>query len=332
MRAQIREEAARRNAFGNIRPLITTVHQGHRFIAVGSRLYFDKRWRTFTDFLLFYVQDVMGRDWFQAEAAKPEPDRHPLIEWQCHITEISKTLPREPDGLISAEPDGIMSAYLLLAYDLYVLRDHGKLQDEVVRRLRHRDQFQGARYELFVAATFIRAGLEFAYEDETDGSRKHPEFVARHSSGLTMAVEAKARQRMRKHPFDLAEIRPPVKDLLASAVAKQPAHSLVVFVEVNLPPEHAKRPPSWIPHVNHVVQEMAAERGGTSPFGAVFFTNRPHLYGQPDEPDPSKHFYAVWPDGSAVKEEIIDILGTAATQYGNVPSKFPNDFGATSSD
>jgi hypothetical protein len=31
----MREEFERRT-FGNVRPLITTTHQGHRFIAVGS--------------------------------------------------------------------------------------------------------------------------------------------------------------------------------------------------------------------------------------------------------------------------------------------------------
>jgi len=30
-----REEFERRRTFGNVRPLITTTHQGHRFIAVG---------------------------------------------------------------------------------------------------------------------------------------------------------------------------------------------------------------------------------------------------------------------------------------------------------
>ena len=309
-----------------VRPLITTMHQGYRFIAVGSRLYYGKTWQTFVDFLLFYARDVMGRDWWQAEVAKPATERHPILGWYDHIAEISKTLPREPDGLIGAEPDGMMSAYLLLAYDLYVLRDNGKLQDAVVERLRHRDQFQGARYELFVAATCVRAGLQMEFDDETDGSKKHPEFVATDSAtGKQFAVEAKARQRMRKQPFDLAEIRPPIRDLLLNAIGKTTTLPLVVFVEVNLPPEDTELP-TWVPHVKQVADDIASERG-SSPFGAVFFTNRPHLYALPMQPDPSKHFYALWPDGSPVGEDLIDRLGTAAMQYGNVPSKFPDEFG-----
>jgi hypothetical protein len=252
----------------------------------------------------------------------------PLLTWHDHIVGLSNILPREPDGLIAAEPDGLMSAYLLLAYDLYVLRDNGKLQDEVVQRLRHRDQFHGARYELFVAATFIRAGLQFNYDDETDGSKKHPECVATDpASGLSMAVEAKARQRMRKGPFDLVEIRPSVRDLLLNAAGKESAHPLVVFLEVNLPPDGAN-PPGWVPHVDQVVKDIAADRVA-NPFGAVIFTNRPHLDGLPAQPDPSKQFAVILPTGSPITLELTQTLIKAVTQYGNAPGTFPDEFGSS---
>lgn len=328
LRDQVRQDSVRRRTYGNVRPLITTEHQGYRFIAVGSRLYYGKTWRTFVDFLFFYARDVMGREWWETEAAKPATEQHPILAWYRHIVELSKTLPEEPDGLIGATPDGLMSAYLLLSYDLYVLRDNGKLQEAVVQRLRNRDQFQGARYELFVAATFVRAELEMEFDDETDASKRHPEFVATDpTTGDKFAVEAKARQRMRKQPFDVAEIRPPIRDLLLNAIGKSTTVPLIVFVEVNLPPEDVELP-TWVPHVKQVADDIAAERGA-SPFGAVFFSNRPHLYGSPAQPDPSKHFYALWPDGSPVGDNLVERLGTATTQYGNVPSKFPDDFGAT---
>ena len=58
----VREEFERLRRFGNVRPLITTTQNGYRCIAVGSRVYFHQEWRTFTDFLLFYVRDVMDID------------------------------------------------------------------------------------------------------------------------------------------------------------------------------------------------------------------------------------------------------------------------------
>lgn len=321
------QEAERRRRFGNVRPLITTIHQGHRFIAVGSRLYYNKSWRTFTDFLLFYVRDVMGNDWWIAEQAKKGYERHPILQWHDRWVAASKTARREEGGIVSGIPDGLMTALMLLAYDLYVLRDHAKLQQEVVQRLRIRDQFLGARYELFVAATFVRAGFDFAYEDESDTKKKHAEFIATHKeNGLVVAVEAKARQRVVKTPFDVASLRPGVKQLLVSAAEKKPAYPLIVFLELGLPPEPVHQPPSWVPHVNAVVLDIGQDNQGQSPFGAVLFTNRPHVYGQPDEPDPSKDYYAVWEANSPVPEAIIDALGEAATQYGNVPNQFPDDF------
>ena len=321
------EEAGRRRRFGDIRSLITTTHQGYRFIAVGSRLYYNKNWRTFTDFLLFYIRDVMGNDWWTAEQANKGYERHPILKWHDRWVEASKTARREEGGIVSGIPDGLMSALMLLAYDLYVIRDHAKLQDEVVQRLRIRDQFQGARYELFVAATFVRAGFDFAYEDESDTKKKHAEFIATHkSSGLVVAVEAKARQRVVRAPFDITSIRPGVKQLLVSAAEKRPAQPLIVFLELSLPPEPADQPPSWVPEVDAVVVDIAQDNQGRSPFGAVLFTNRPHIYGQLDQPDPAKHYYAVWATSSPVPQAIIDALGEAAAQYGNVPSKFPDDF------
>ena len=84
----------------------------------------------------------------------------------------------------------------MLAYDLYVLRDKQVLQDDIIRRLKILDQFQGARHELFAAVSCIRAGYSIKYEDEKDGTRKHTEFIATHKkTGQKIAVEAKSKHR-----------------------------------------------------------------------------------------------------------------------------------------
>lgn len=327
MRKVVEAEQERQRKYGKIRPIISASFQGHRFVAVGSRLYYDQKWQNFTDFLIFYVKDVMGKEWWAAEAAKSPNERHPIVKWHDHLVELQRDQQPDPKtGLVSAVRDGILSALLALSYDLYVLRNYSKLQDEVVVRLRHRDQFQGARYELFVAATFIRASCEIAYEDESDGSKKHTEFVAKHQeSGLELSVEAKARQRHVRGDFDVATIRPGVRDLLLNAAAKGAAHPLVVFVELNVPPEDPKKQPSWVPHVDQVVQEITAEKG-KSPFDVIVFTNRPHLYGETGEPDPAWHGYQKRPSTSLVPEAIANAIGDAAAQYGNVPTEFPEGF------
>ncbi len=118
------------------------------------------------------------------------------MQWCEALRQLQLRNP-EPDdhGVCSGEPDGPSFAYLLLAYDLYLLGDHGKLRARFVERLKDREAFQGARYELFVAARMIRAGFDLEPENEGDGSTQHAEYVATHRRTKEMfAVEAKSRR------------------------------------------------------------------------------------------------------------------------------------------
>ena len=76
------EDAQRMATFGEVRPQISTIFQGHRFVAVGNRVYYNKNWKFFPDFLLNYVPSVFGKEWGEKELAKPEGQRHPLVQWR----------------------------------------------------------------------------------------------------------------------------------------------------------------------------------------------------------------------------------------------------------
>jgi hypothetical protein len=41
--------------------------QGHKFVAVGNALYYDRSWKTFTDFLWTYLPGMVGKEWGDAE-------------------------------------------------------------------------------------------------------------------------------------------------------------------------------------------------------------------------------------------------------------------------
>jgi hypothetical protein len=57
------------------------------------------------------------------------------------------------------------------------------------------NQFQGARYEIYVTASFVRAGFEVELENETERTTSHCEFTATHRTGAKYSVEAKSRHR-----------------------------------------------------------------------------------------------------------------------------------------
>ena len=70
------------------------------------------------------------------------------------------------------------------------------LPDSLIKRLKDFHKFQGARYEILVAAVFTRAGFDIEWIDDTKASGKHPEFIATHKrTGRKIAVEAKSRRR-----------------------------------------------------------------------------------------------------------------------------------------
>jgi hypothetical protein len=119
MREIVEAEQERQRRYGKVRPIISARCQDHQFVAVGNRLYYDKKWANFTDFLFFYVKDVMGKEWWLAEAAKSPNERPPIVKWHDHLVETQRGQQPDPEtGLFSAVKDGILSALLTLAYDL----------------------------------------------------------------------------------------------------------------------------------------------------------------------------------------------------------------------
>jgi hypothetical protein len=231
-----------------------------------------------------------------------------------------------------------MAASINVAYDLFVLADNLKLQQEVVRRLKDSVQFQGARYELFVAACCIRAGYEINYEDESDRSSKHPEFIATHKRpGQVIAVEAKSRHRAGVlghlgNTGDSQVVKAEVGKLLSKAIAKRPAHPFVIFIDLNLPPASDREiPPQLQRELMETVDRIAKINGAPpDPFNLVVFTNHPHHYGDKESPDSAKFALSVFsqnPLHHATDNVSIGTIHKAALQYGTVPSLFPPNLG-----
>src|SRR6185369_6237038 len=83
-----REEAERLRRFGHVRPPIAMDHQGHKVVAVGSRIFWDKKWKTFHDFLFSYIAAVFGKEWGDGEIKKPFENRHPIMQWYQRLCEL----------------------------------------------------------------------------------------------------------------------------------------------------------------------------------------------------------------------------------------------------
>lgn len=278
-----RKQAEYLRKFGHVRPPVSTELQGQRVVAVGSRIFYSPKWKTFHDFLVNYLASALGKDWGEVEIKKALVDRHPIVQWYHHLCLHQQQVVKESGKIHVATATAPVMAYMSLGYDLYTLEHHALLQERLIGRLKHVDQFQGARYETYVAATFVRAGFDVVLEDETDRETSHCEFAATHEKlNERYSVEAKSRHRpgylgQRGDPQPHDEIKADVAGLLRRALKKRADHQRIVFLDVNLPPiDKARLETDFLDDIKRVIDPFKST--GQYPPALVFLTNHPYHY------------------------------------------------------
>jgi len=247
------------------REIISEHFQGYRLVAVGNRVYYSKDWRTFHDFLRDYLKSVFGRGWGEAELKKPVAERHPLVQWHDLMVAHFKANTQAGRDIRSAPMTGAAFAYLHLSYNLYLLAHNAEVQERLLQRLRNRDQFHGALYETFVAASFIKAGFTLELEDEADSTSTHCEFTAiARDSGRKYSIEAKARQPHKSHVG--------IGRQLQRALGKSAKHQRIVFIDVNIP--------NLFEQKDDILSELVGKEREwkDAPIAYVFVTNHSYMY------------------------------------------------------
>ncbi len=232
-----------RSPFAGPQP-IKTSFKGKTVRAVGHRLISSKPTDTFHEFLIQLLVHTFGKPWLQREEAAPIKEQHVVVRWLRAWADLTKR--SRPPNQVAGEPfpvdpTGSSAELFVLAYDVYLLTKVNELPRSLLVRLRRRDHFQGARYEVAIAATFVRQGFEIDWN--TDKSKRTCEFTATHPATCeAIAVETKSRHRPgRLHevgdPKEPPELRLDVRRLVAEAVDQRPGDKpFAIFVDLNLPP------------------------------------------------------------------------------------------------
>lgn len=320
--------------FGKVPPTIFTNHGNYKFIAVGNTIISSDKWKTFPDFLYGYFWHILGSEWYKNESQKPYEDQNEMLKWYNKANEFSsKQIPND-DGIIFVNPNGMMAAYTLLAYDLYtVLRSNLKI-DSLVERLKNKNLFQGARYELFCLAACIRGGFEIILENEKDPSKKHVEFVIYDKdNNVKLSVEAKSKHRsgVLGYPGDKIDddkVRiGNITSLINNAILKDSSRPLVIFIEFNLPPQYAEyyiggKSTKKVMDIFNNVKKTSENK---DIFNLAILTNHPHHYGKDDAIDPEKMYslvYSLNPVHPIKNKNVFDKLVYATLLYGNIPKYF----------
>lgn len=224
---------------------IHAVVNDNRMVAIWNRLYPRPATETFHEFLIEVpLKGTFGERWYKVELSKPEPKRHVVEQWLRALREDQqkhKPPDHKPGQVYSAPAIGATTELIALANDLYLLQKVKSLPGKLIRRLRKYKEFQGARYEVAIAAAFVKCGFEIEWVH--DHTSRHPEFIARNKrTGEEVAVETKSRHR----PGTLHEpgalppeekLRADVDRLYNNALGQDPGdRSFAIFIDVNLPP------------------------------------------------------------------------------------------------
>ena len=247
------DELIRQQQQGLGRPIIAGKFKDQQLVAVGNTLYFSSKWKTFTDFLVAYLGSVLGKEWGNAEIAKPLAERHPILQWYNELCHFQREHSFKPGEINSAPMTGVCCCYYGLAYGLYLLKHNVELQERLVKRLKDVKQFQGAYYEVIIANSLIRAGFELTLEDETDETSKHCEFAAvSKKTGKKFWIEAKMRGVkgvLGKTKFDGTNNSDPTCKLsehVSKALKKPASDQRLIFVDINADSQTGTTKPAWV--------------------------------------------------------------------------------------
>jgi len=273
--AAFQKQRQQQQGFG--KSIVSTVFQGYRIVAVGSKLFHSQTWKTFHDFLYDYIKMLLGSDWGNAELKKSREERHPILNWYHDATVYMNAFIKERGKVHDAPATGVVSAYLGLAYDLYSLEHNAKVQSILLNRLKNRKQFYGAFYETYMAGALIRAGFDIEFEDETDSITSHCELTATFpKTGNKFSVEAKMRL-PDKSSLD-------VGNQLYEALKKDAKHTRLIFIEVNVPDDADDR--RTVEVLGGVLKSLRTReekltiKGLPAPPAYVIVTNNPYHYSQ----------------------------------------------------
>lgn len=261
MEGQKALEEQRKDQQGLSKGIISTVHQGYRFVAIGPRLMYKEadKWQTVTDFLIDYIISVFTGDWFQNESKKPENEMHPIVYWGEALRKLQRQNSDPTQKVQSAEMTGPVERFLRLSYTLYLLAHNAELQERLIKRLKRPefDQFLGAYNETIVFSAFILAGFNIEIEDESNSANKHAEFFAiSENTKEKYWVEAKCKSQ---------NSNPGIKNQLFKALSKDTDSKRIICINTNI--DQNINPQSWGETISSEIrsEEETLKIKGTEP-------------------------------------------------------------------
>jgi hypothetical protein len=312
-----------------------------RFRFVWNELWQSPQDQPFHQFLDGLVVKTLTREWFEQQSLLPVKNQNVIVRWRVAMLELLRR-PGDADDDINTGHTltGPTKAYLCFGYDLYWLQLVHRLPGSLIDRLKEFHRFQGARYEILVAAVFTRSGFEIEWIDDTKASEKHPEFIATHKpTRKKVGVEAKSRRRPGPINFPGAvtpetHLKGDVFDLYDKAILQAPDGDIpfLIFIDANVPDSPQKGLPSysnilvdtvpWMKEIRDRLVEIWNAATEPTPESAVLITNFAFYYGDNDSPSPTgmgAYFPSLKPRVPIIGDPMIADLIYCIQTYDTVP-------------
>jgi hypothetical protein len=309
------------------------IYEGQRRRTVGRQIYNRPPTETFHDFLMEFAIGTVGNGWYKGQLSLPPAQRHQIVRWFVSAADRAERFHderfRDKGGDTYTVPaSGDQLSLLHFGYDLLHLQHRGALPHPLVERLKNRAEFQGALYEIAIAATFVRAGLEIEFIDEK--SKKHPEFFARDpETDARVAVEAKSRRRSGAlheggEVDETKALRGDVENLVNEAFGQAPGDCpFMIFVDVNVPPVPGIRfhERAWFQDVWDAVKALPPTAEKLDDYNIIAFTTFTFLWegAKPASPVESPLAIISKQPRYPLPEAVMDRIVAAILNYGHIP-------------
>lgn len=171
---------------------------------------------------------------------------------------------------------------LVFAWDVFTLRNSDSLPKNKIKELRDWQKFQGTRYEIGVAATFVRAGFELEWLDDKRTEYPHGEFIATHR--LTkdkILVEVKSRHREGTYHtpgiLKTKNLKLGAESLMNQAIDQLPdGMPSAIFIDLNLPidPTQPTLETGWFQQIKEIfVRKPLNTQDNPVKYNFLVFTN-----------------------------------------------------------
>lgn len=329
---KIMRDKNRFESYGYVDPVNAVLHEGHRVVLLPEGIVTcsvekDFGQNDFSKFLISHLQILVGDDWFNDQFTMEESKRHIIVRW---FIKSGFRILDYSDPVTTLQVNSAKYCLLHLAYDLFVINNHGCLDDQKIKSRLLRDlklikNFNATRYEIFVFATLIRAGFTVTpLNQQSQDGEGVPECEAIFKkTNSKILVEAKVRNVkdiMGAADGNAEKIK--IYRNLRKAVEKNIDVPYTVFQDINFPDvELVKK--SQV--VTEALEQLTRKYSRMMP-NLFIFTNNSFPYDEENFSDkPFSHLPCIMSEPRVALsdiDEIANAIHIAMTQYKNIPLTF----------